>query len=90
MTLVYRTPADPLRACDQARAAVSAQVGPAPINANGWCGWNAHIPSGGRAYVVAGAEQASDLRTFGPSWTERIAPTGGGTLVWVEFNSGLD
>src|SRR5437899_2615221 len=41
VTLVYRTSAKPLDACDEARAAVAAQIGPAPFDANGWCGWQA-------------------------------------------------
>jgi hypothetical protein len=90
VTLVYRTTAGPLDACDEARAAIDAQIGPAPIDARGGCGWQAHIPSGGRAYVVAGAEPASELRGVAPSWTAKIPPTGDGTLVWLEFNSGLD
>lgn len=93
VTIVYRTTANAKAGCEQIRAAVERQVGPVTTQPYwGWCGWRAHASAvGGRAFVTAGAEPASVLRgEFAPFWTRRIPPTGNGTLVWVEFNSGLD
>lgn len=92
VTLVYRTTSNASVACNQARAAVVEQVGRTPSDPySAWCGWQAHIPSSHRAYVTAGAEFVSALQgRSAPSWTRKIRPNGDGTLVWVEFNSGLD
>ena len=95
VTLVYRTDAPPAEACEEARQAVESEIGPTIDDPDlaGWCGWSTAVPEvDDRAFVMAGADDATALRRDlgGGDWRTLVPPAGTGTIVWVEFDSGLD
>jgi hypothetical protein len=91
VTVIYRTNASRSDACDAARVALTREDRAAALSVRDGCGWR--VPArrvGKHAADVADAATPRELDRRHLSWTRKLRPRGDGTIVWVEFRSGID
>jgi len=91
VTTIYRTTDSPSAACDDARAALAREDRTAAVPAGVGCGWRVPARRVGKdAYDISDAASPQDVERRRLPWTRKVEPLGAGTIVWVEFRSGID